>query len=174
MTKEKSYIFGYEESASFELGTFTRDKDAISASLMIAEMAAFYSNQGKSLLDGLEELCQEFGYRKEKQISKTFEGAEGQKRVQEIMANFRTTPIEEINGSELILAKDYMYDDTGLEKSNTLEFRYDDFWFAIRPSGTEPKLKIYIYVQSDDKSNLQQLIKYVEDAIDNKIKGDDY
>jgi len=174
LTKEKSYIFGYEESAGFGLGTFTRDKDAVSASLMIAEMAAFYSKQGKSLLDVLEELYQEFGHREEKQISKTFEGAEGQKRVQEIMANFRTTPIEEINGSELILVKDYMYDNTGLERSNTLEFRYDDFWFAIRPSGTEPKLKIYIYVKSDDKSNLQQLIKYVEDAIDNKIKGDDY
>lgn len=119
-------------------------------------------------------MCQEFGYRKEKQISKTFEGAEGQKRVQEIMTNFRTTPIEEINGSELILVKDYMYDDTSLEKSNTLEFRYDDFWFTIRPSGTESKLKIYIYVKSDNKSNLQQLIKYVEDAIDNKIKGDNY
>lgn len=75
---------------------------------MIAEMAAFYSKQGKSLLDVLEELYQEFGHREEKQISKTFEGAEGQKRVQEIMANFRTTPIEEINGSELILVKDYM------------------------------------------------------------------
>lgn len=174
LTKEKSYIFGYEESAGFGLGTFTRDKDAVSASLMIAEMAAFYSKQGKSLLDVLEELYQEFGHREEKQISKTFEGAEGQKRVQEIMANFRTTPIEEINGSELILVKDYMYNDTGLERSNTLEFRYDDFWFAIRPSGTEPKLKIYIYVKSDDKSNLQQLIKCVEDAIDNKIKGDDY
>jgi len=174
LTKEKSYIFGYEESAGFGLGTFTRDKDAVSASLMIAEMAAFYSKQGKSLLDVLEELYQEFGHREEKQISKTFEGAEGQKRVQEIMANFRTTPIEEINGSELILVKDYMYDNTGLERSNTLEFRYDDFWFAIRPSGTEPKLKKYIYVKSDDKSNLQQLIKYVEDAIDNKIKGDDY
>ena len=174
LTKEKSYIFGYEESAGFGLGTFTRDKDAVSASLMIAEMAAFYSKQGKSLLNVLEELYQEFGHREEKQISKTFEGAEGQKRVQEIMANFRTTPIEEINGSELILVKDYMYDNTGLERSNTLEFRYDDFWFAIRPSGTEPKLKIYIYVKSDDKSNLQQLIKYVEDAIDNKIKGDDY
>jgi len=107
-------------------------------------MAAFYSKQGKSLLDGPEELCQEFGYCKEKQISKTFEGAEGQKRVQEIMANFRTTSIEEINGSELILAKDYTYDNTGLEKSNTLELRYDDFWFAIRPSWTGPKLNIYI------------------------------
>lgn len=174
LTKEKSYIFGYEESAGFGLGTFTRDKDAVSASLMIAEMAAFYSKQGKSLLDVLEELYQEFGHREEKQISKTFEGAEGQKRVQEIMANFRITPIEEINGSELILVKDYMYDNTGLERSNTLEFRYDDFWFAIRPSGTEPKLKMYIYVKSDDKSNLQQLIKYVEDAIDSEIKGDDY
>lgn len=173
ITNKKSYVFGYEESAGYGVGTFARDKDAISASLMIAEMTAFYSKQDKSLLDILEELYQEFGYYDEKQISKLFEGVEGQAKIQKVMKNFRKFPIKEINNSALTLFKDFKYDDTGLEISDTLEFKYNDFRFVIRPSGTEPKLKIYIYVKSENKDKLQKLIEDIEVAIDNKIKGDD-
>ena len=145
-TKEKTFIFGFEESIGYSYGAHVRDKDAVSSIMMIAEMAAFYKKQGKTLLDVLEELYDEFDYYGEKLISIVLEGLDGQALIKRIMEDYRLNPIQEIGDIKLVEVIDYQNDETGLRKSNVLKYVYDDgSWYVVRPSGTEPKIKLYIY-----------------------------
>ena len=164
-TGEHSFVFGYEESIGFNRGEFVRDKDAVSSTMLIAEMAAFYKKQGKSLLDVLEEIYEEFGYYNERLISIVLEGLDGQQKIGRIMEEFRANPVQEIEDLVLVESIDYQKDDTGLAKSNVLKYRYNDkSWFAIRPSGTEPKIKLYIYSVGKSLEDSEKKLKLLEKA----------
>jgi phosphoglucomutase len=171
-TKEHTFIFGYEESIGYVYGTKVRDKDGVISSMLIAEMAAYYKKRGKTLLDVLEELYAEYGYYLNKLISIVLEGIEGSERIKRIMESFRNNPIESIDNMKLEKTIDYLKDDTGNPKSNVLKYYLDDgSWYAVRPSGTEPKLKIYIYSKARDKGLSESKISQIEKAVLNKIES---
>ena len=171
-TGEHTFIYGYEESIGYVYGTMVRDKDGVISSMIIAEMAAYYKKQGKTLLDELEELYNEHGYYFEKLISIVLEGIEGSERIERIMDSFREEPIENIEDMKLIKIVDYLNDDTGNPKSNVLKYYFDDgSWYAIRPSGTEPKIKIYIYSKDKDKIKSRNKIKVIEKITIDKIES---
>ena len=171
-TKEHTFIFGYEESIGYVYGTIVRDKDAVNSSMLIAEMAAYYKKRGKSLLDVLEDLYQEYGYYLSNLISIVLEGIEGRERIQRIMESFRNRPIENIGNMKLERTIDYLKDDTGNPKSNVLKYYLDDgSWYAIRPSGTEPKFKIYIYSKANCKELSEDKIKQIEKAVLERIES---
>lgn len=170
-TNEKTFVFGYEESIGYSYGSNVRDKDAVSSAMMIVEMAAFYKEQGKSLLDVQKELYDEFGYHGSKLISVVLEGLDGQKLIGRIMEDFRNNPIEEINGHKLVEVIDYENDDTGLPKSNVLKFLLDDgSWYVLRPSGTEPKIKLYIYSNAETKEDGDKMVDEIYEAANARIK----
>lgn len=155
-TGEYKYVYGFEESIGYNPSTFVRDKDAVSSAMFIAEMAAYYKKKGKSLIDIYQDLCSKYGYYNNELISVVLEGLQGKDRIERIMKEFRANPIKEIGELKLVKVIDYAIDDTGLAKSNVLRYFYDDgSWYAIRPSGTEPKIKIYMYSigKSDDEAN---------------------
>lgn len=170
-TNEKTFVFGYEESIGYSYGSNVRDKDAVSSAMMIVEMAAFYKAQGKSLLDVQKELYDEFGYHGSKLISVVLEGLDGQKLISRIMEDFRNNPIEEINGHKLVEVIDYENDDTGLPKSNVLKFLLDDgSWYVLRPSGTEPKIKLYIYSNAETKEDGDKMVDAIFETANKRIK----
>ena len=171
---EKTYLFGYEESYGYLVGTHARDKDAVVASLLIAEMAAYYYSKGMSLYEGLQELYKKYGYFKEETISLTLAGKEGLEKIAEIISYFRNTNIESINNKKVVEVKDYAKGIDGLPKSNVLKyFLEDESWVAVRPSGTEPKLKFYIAVKGNDESECDIKVAGIKADIDeivNKLK----
>lgn len=170
-TKEKTFIYGFEESIGYNYGTFVRDKDAVSSSMMVTEMAGFYKKQGKSLLDVLDDLYDQYGYYGDKLISIVLEGADGQALIARIMEDYRTNPIQEIGSIKLDKIIDYQNDETGLPKSNVLKYFYDDgSWFVVRPSGTEPKIKLYIYSVAKTKEEGDKKIEEIFDVAHEKIK----
>ena len=150
-TGQYEFIFGYEESIGYVYGTMVRDKDAVNTSMLIAEMAGYYKKEGKSLLDVLEDIYKEYGYYKEKLVSIVLEGLEGSRRIGRIMEDFRRKPITSFGNINLLNTIDYLNDETGNPKSNVLKYYLDDgSWYAVRPSGTEPKIKLYIYAMDKD------------------------
>ena len=171
---EKTYLFGYEESYGYLVGTHARDKDAVVASLLIAEMAAYYYSKGMSLYEGLQELYKKYGYFKEETISLTLAGKEGLEKIAEIISYFRNTNIESINNKKVVEVKDYAKGIDGLPKSNVLKyFLEDESWVAVRPSGTEPKLKFYIAVKGNDEAECDTKVAGIKANIDeivNKLK----
>ena len=171
---EKTYLFGYEESYGYLVGTHARDKDAVVASLLIAEMAAYYYSKGMSLYEGLQELYKKYGYFKEETIFLTLAGKEGLEKIAEIISYFRNTNIESINNKKVVEVKDYAKGIDGLPKSNVLKyFLEDESWVAVRPSGTEPKLKFYIAVKGNDEAECDTKVAGIKANIDeivNKLK----
>ena len=171
---EKTYLFGYEESYGYLVGTHARDKDAVVASLLIAEMAAYYYSKGMSLYEGLQELYKKYGYFKEETISLTLAGKEGLEKIAEIISYFRNTNIESMNNKKVVEVKDYAKGIDGLPKSNVLKyFLEDESWVAVRPSGTEPKLKFYIAVKGNDEAECDTKVAGIKANIDeivNKLK----
>ena len=140
--EEDSYIFGFEESYGYLTGSYVRDKDAVDGVFMIAEMFAYYRAQGISLLDKLNEIYREFGHYVSSLECKQFEGAEGFKKMQDIMNDYRAA--KEVEGKKVVSMKDYSLGIDGLPKSNVVKFVLEDgSTLVARPSGTEPKLKIY-------------------------------
>lgn len=149
--KEDSYIFGFEESYGYLSGTYVRDKDAVNASFLICEMFAWYRQQGVSLLDKLEELYRTYGYCLNTLHSYTFEGSAGFEKMQRIMRSFREG-IEEIGGKRVEKTLDYSLGLDGLPKSDVLKFLLAGNCSAVvRPSGTEPKLKVYLSVSAENR-----------------------
>ena len=149
--KEDSYIFGFEESYGYLSGTYVRDKDAVDASFLICEMFAWYRQQGVSLLDKLEELYRTYGYCLNTLHSYTFEGSAGFEKMQRIMRSFRQG-IEEIGGKRVEKTLDYSLGLDGLPKSDVLKFLLAGNCSAVvRPSGTEPKLKVYLSVSAENR-----------------------
>ena len=169
--KSGKFIFGFEESIGYNYKDFVRDKDAVNSAMMITEMAAYYKSQGKSLLDVIDELFNEYGYYSNEVVSIVLEGLDGQERISRIMTQVRNNPIKEVCDYKVKDIIDYQNDDTGLPKSNVLKYYLeDDSWFAIRPSGTEPKIKIYINAIGNDmdesKDKLVKINKFMQDIID--------
>ncbi len=168
---EGKFIFGFEESIGYNYKDFVRDKDSVNSAMMITEMAAFYKKQGKTLLDVIKDLYEEHGYYSNDVKSIVLEGIDGSERIARIMTNARENPIESIKELKVNKIIDYKLDDTGLAKSNVLKYYFnDDSWFALRPSGTEPKIKLYINAignsKEESESKLTMIKKFMVDLID--------
>ena len=156
---EQSYIFGFEESYGYLTGTYVRDKDAVNGACMICEMFSFYKSQGISLIEKLNELFQKYGYCMNTLHSYEFEGASGFDKMQNIMKTFRESvgnnlKINSFANKNILKVLDYNKGIDGLPKSDVLKYLLDDGCsVVIRPSGTEPKIKIYISVLASTKEN---------------------
>ncbi len=176
-TGDYQYVFGFEESYGCLSGTYARDKDAVVASLLICEMAAYYKSRGMSLYDGLMELYDTYGVYKEIIHSITLKGIEGIENMKKIMDTLRKDAPSEIAGVKVTETRDYLEDKivdvatgkvspTNLPKSNVLYFTLaDDTWFCVRPSGTEPKIKIYFGTKADTVENAEKKIATAQDGI---------
>lgn len=166
--EENRYIFGFEESYGYLSGSFVRDKDAVNASLLICEMFAWYQNQGKSLVDVLNKLYQTYGYFESRLLSFNFEGSSGFARMQSRMDSLRNVPPGEIAGFPVENRVDYLTEGIGLPKSNVLRhFLAGGLEATVRPSGTEPKLKVYLTAVGKDRAESRgiadQLSRYFEE-----------
>ena len=166
---DKKYIFGFEESYGYLAGEFVRDKDAVIASMLIAEMTLYYKEKGMSLYDALIDLYKEFGFFKEDLISIELKGKEGQEKITQCIDSLRNSSLTEVDGIKVNRKLDYKLSkeeclenntekEIKLPKSNVLKFVLENgSWFVVRPSGTEPKMKIYLAVKgssledADDK-----------------------
>lgn len=170
--KEDNYILGYEESLGFGIGhNLARDKDAISASLIIAEMVSEYLKEDKTIIDVLNEIQKEYGFHNEHLESIVMPGKDGQRNMQRLVKEFRENPIEKLNGNKLIRKIDYLHDETDLEKLNVIRCEYEDgTWFVIRPSGTEPKLKLYIYTVGNSHESTESKMKSVIKELKETLK----
>ncbi len=177
----KEYLFGFEESYGYLAGTYARDKDAVVAAMLIAEMAADYKKQGLTLYEGLESLYQKYGYYIETTKSVVLEGIDGSAKIDAIMNKFRTNPLENIAGVKVLSVWDVKCStntdmlsgevkNLDLPKSNVLRYNLDNnAWIAVRPSGTEPKIKFYYGVceKSADAANakIQEFIDSINEII---------
>ena len=181
-TNEHTFMMGFEESYGYLVRPFVRDKDAIQSLVMLAEVAAYYKKQGKNLYDGLQELFEKHGYYAEKTISLTFDGVEGAKEIADLMTKFRNDAPSEFAGYEVAALEDFaksekrLADGTvtkiDLPTSNVLKYILaDGTWIAVRPSGTEPKIKFYIGTQADGLAKAEEKRAAFEDAITAFVKG---
>lgn len=157
------YIFGFEESYGYLSGGHVRDKDGVNASLLICEMFAHYKAMGISLVQMLNQLYEKYGYFKEALQSITFEGASGAKKMADLMESLRTNAPKEVAGYKVIDVKDYKAGIGNLPKSNVLEFNMeDDINVLVRPSGTEPKIKIYYLVKGSREQAGAEIVAALE------------
>lgn len=170
--KSGKFIFGFEESIGYNYKDFVRDKDAVNSAMMITEMAAYYKERNKSLLDVIEDLFKEFGYYSNDVISIVLEGLDGQERISRIMSKVRNNPIKELCGLKVKTIIDYQNDETGLPKSNVLKYYLEDnSWFALRPSGTEPKIKLYINAIGESSGKSQEKLKGINNFMQEVINS---
>ncbi|MBH0154755.1 phospho-sugar mutase [Fictibacillus sp. 5RED26] len=172
-----TFIFGYEESYGSLIGDFVRDKDAVQACLMGAEMAAYYKKQGKTLFDALDDVYKKHGFYKEGLESLTLKGKSGAEQIENLLAGFRAEMPLEVNGQKLVVSEDYkasvQYDvvkdeksDIHLPKSNVLKYQLEDgSWFCVRPSGTEPKVKFYFGVTADSHKNADEALVNLKQSV---------
>lgn len=162
-----TYLFGYEESYGYLAGNYARDKDAVLASMLIAEAGAYYKGQGKTLYDVLEELYEQYGYFQERLESRTLKGKDGITQIQSKMTAWRTQPPLEIAGVQVKEVLDYSKGLNGLPQENVLKFMLEDgSWFCLRPSGTEPKIKVYFAVRGESIANAEERItKLVQEVM---------
>ena len=148
------YIFGFEESYGYLSGAHVRDKDAVNAVMLACECAAWYAGQGMTLLDAMNGLYEKFGFYRSGLVSKAFEGEDGMKAMERLMQSLRQGPPAQIAGRKVTGKVDYLRDDTGLIPSDVLEFRLEgEGKVIVRPSGTEPKLKLYLSVRGETEAD---------------------
>ncbi|WP_248929398.1 phospho-sugar mutase [Paenibacillus hamazuiensis] len=156
---EREFLFGYEESYGYLAGTYARDKDAVVASMLICEAAAYYKSKGKTLYEVLQELYARHGHFQERLESRTLKGKDGVEQIQAIMNDWRVNPPADINGLKVTKAEDFSQGLYGLPKENVLKYTLeDDSWFCLRPSGTEPKIKVYFAVRGRSSQGAQDAI----------------
>lgn len=170
-SNDRSFIMGYEESYGYLIGTHARDKDGVVSSLMICEMAAYYSSKGMNLYEALIDTYNKFGYYKEDLKSVTLKGIDGIKKIKEMMLYFRSVKIDNVADVKVDKILDYKNGVDDLPKSDVLKFLLEDgSWIAIRPSGTEPKIKFYFGANSDKQEDvefkLKNLISYILNVVD--------
>ncbi len=162
------YIFAFEESYGYMCGDYVRDKDAVTASLLVAEMAAHYHKKGMTLLDAMDELYEKYGFFREKTLNLVMPGLDGLQKMKALMASLRSEPPKEIGGTEVVRLRDYLdgsiyvsgvgkVGKTPFEGSNVLYFELaDGSSFIIRPSGTEPKIKVYVLCRGEDRAECDE------------------
>ena len=176
-----TYMMGFEESFGYLIKPFVRDKDAIQAVLVVAELAAYYRSRGLTLADGIEEIYKEYGYFAEKTISVTLSGVDGAEQIKAIMAKFRDNGPKEFNATAISITEDFKAQTSTASDgtitalttppSDVLKYTLaDGSWIAVRPSGTEPKIKFYIAVVSDSNEDAQAKIAAIEAEINAFIK----
>ncbi len=166
------FIFGFEESYGYLSGAHVRDKDAVNATLLVCEAAAAYAAKGQTLLDAIEALYKEFGYYRNALCSYTFEGETGMHTMQQLMANLRANPPKEIGGYAVEAAADYEAEGTGLPKADVLEYRLaGGHKFMVRPSGTEPKIKVYLSAVGDSEAAADAVNETLAAAAAAMMKG---
>lgn len=157
------YIFGFEESYGYLSGSFVRDKDAVNASLLICEMFAWYKAQGMSLTDALSTLFEEYGCYQAKLLSFTFDGSAGFDKMQRLMNALRENPPTELGGHAVTGLEDYLLPHEGLPKSNVLRFFLGSGEAVVRPSGTEPKLKVYLTATATSREEGDRRLAQLEE-----------
>ena len=176
-----TYMMGFEESFGYLIKPFVRDKDAIQAVLVVAELAAYYRSRGLTLADGIEEIYKEYGYYAEKTISVTLSGVDGAEQIKAIMAKFRDNSPKEFNNTAITVVEDFKAQTstatdgtvTALTTPPSDVLKYtlaDGSWIAVRPSGTEPKIKFYIAVVGESNEDSQTKIANIEAEINAFVK----
>lgn len=179
-TGSNEYVFGFEESYGCLVGTHARDKDAVVAVMALCEAAAYYKTQGITLWDQMLNIYNKYGYYKEDLFTMTFKGADGAKKMQDMMDAYRKNTPKQVGAYKVLRLRDYKNDvitdlatgettPTGLPKSNVLYFELeDDAWFCVRPSGTEPKIKFYAGIKGtsleDSAKKLSDLMEAIKNA----------
>lgn len=171
-TGDHTFLFGYEESYGYLISDFARDKDAVQAALLATEVCAFYKKQGLSLYEALINLYNQYGYYLEGLRSLTLKGKDGAEQIQQILASFRSTPLEALGSRRVVAVEDYL---TGirkidgreevieLPKSNVLKYKLNDgSWVCLRPSGTEPKIKFYFGINDQELGSAKQKLSDIE------------
>ena len=154
------FVFGYEESYGYLSGTYVRDKDAVVATMLVAEMAADYLAEGKTVADALDGIYKKHGEYFHRTVSFTYEGVAGAKKMQEVLSNIRKNPPESIDGSKVVETIDYLTQDKlELPKSNVLSFKAEDgSKLIVRPSGTEPLIKVYITAANGGNERIERIL----------------
>ena len=176
-----TYMMGFEESFGYLIKPFVRDKDAIQAVLVVAELAAYYRSRGLTLADGIEEIYKEYGYYAEKTISVTLSGVDGAEQIKAIMAKFRNNAPKEWNATAITVVEDFKAQTSTATDgtvttlttppSDVLKYTLaDGSWIAVRPSGTEPKIKFYIAVVGQSNEDSQAKIANIEAEINAFVK----
>ena len=164
------FVIGYEESYGYLVGTHARDKDAVVASMLICEMACYYKNQGKTLVDVMEEIYKTYGYFLDKLDSYTLKGIDGVERIRAIMKEMREKGKDLLPG--IAKVNDYTVGIDDLPKADVLKFVFEDSsWIAIRPSGTEPKIKVYYSVKGENKDDAQKVLEARQGVINSIINA---
>ena len=171
-TGSNNFILGFEESYGYLSGGFVRDKDAVIAATLIAEMALYYKTKGKTLAEALHDLFEKYGYYREELVSITMEGKDGQEQIAAMITSLRENAPADVNGVKIAIVEDYKLstrintiketkEEIDLPKSNVLKFILEDkSWFVIRPSGTEPKVKIYASVVGNDSKDAEEKVNH--------------
>ena len=175
---EGHVIMSYEESYGYMLGDYVRDKDAVTACVMITEMAAYYFEQGMTLAQALDALYEKYGFYGERTLNLVMPGLDGLEKMRALMAQLRREPLQEIAGTKVVRMRDYQdgsvyvmglgkMDKTPISGSNVLYFELDDGCsFIVRPSGTEPKIKVYILgvgaTRSECDERVQRYAQFAE------------
>lgn len=167
---DREFVIGYEESYGYLVGTHTRDKDAVVSSMLICEMAAWYKNQGKTLIDGLNEIYNEYGYYLDYLDSFVLKGKDGATKIAALMTQFRNKGTTVYDGIERVI--DYSLGVDGLPKENVLKYIFNDgSWMAVRPSGTEPKIKVYYSIVDENKETAGKKLAALRDFISSVINS---
>lgn len=167
---EHTFLFGYEESYGYLAGEYARDKDAVIAAMLICEAAAYYKSQGKTLYDVLSELYASHGYFLEKLESRTLKGKDGLEQIQSIMSEWRSNPPAQVAGVNVKRRLDYSEGIDGLPRENVLKFIMEDgSWFCLRPSGTEPKIKLYFAVRGESYDQASAALDRLVEAVTEKL-----
>ncbi len=181
--KDKTYVFGFEESYGCLIGDYARDKDGIAAVMSLCEAAAYYKEKGLTLWEQMNNIYEKYGYYKEDQVSIVLEGAEGAEKIKQMMANIRKKQIEQIGKYKVLTFKDIERDyekdmitgeekTIGLPKSNVLYYALEnDSWCCVRPSGTEPKIKLYMGVKGADDVSAKAELQELKVAMENLVRN---
>ncbi len=176
-TGEHTFLFGYEESYGFLIEPFSRDKDAIQATVLACEMGAYWKSEGKTLFEALDALFDQHGVYLEDLHSMKLEGLDGAKQIQNIMEDFRCKPVNNVKGLKLEAVEDYLIgkrtwmqsgesEEIGLPSANVVKFKLsDDCWCCLRPSGTEPKIKFYFGVRGDDRKQAEERLEKLKSSV---------
>ncbi len=182
--QDKKYVFGFEESYGCLIGDYARDKDGIAAVMALCEAACYYKSKNKTLWDQMNDIYEKYGYYKEAQVSIVREGAEGAEEIKQMMTNTRNKDIEKIGDYKVLtfkdIEKDYVKDmvsgeisKTGLPKSNVLYYELEDnSWCCVRPSGTEPKIKLYMGIKGKTDEEASEKLEKLKTAMLKIVNGD--